>query len=71
VTRTVPDDIIARIRRLPDAQQRQALASVETLERASHGDALVALKGSIPREDLAEMAAAIEADCERVDARDW
>ena len=40
-------------------------------ERASHGAALVALKGSIPREDLAEMAAAIEADCERVDARDW
>ncbi len=71
MARTVPDEIMARIRRLPDVQQRQALAYVETLERASHGDALVALKGSIPREDLAEMAAAIEADCERVDARDW
>jgi hypothetical protein len=67
MTRSVPDEIEARIRRFPDSQQRQALAYVETLERASHGAALVALKGSIPREDLAEMAAAIEADCERVD----
>ena len=71
MARTVPDEIMARIGRLPDAQQRQALAYVETLERASHGAALVALRGSIPREDLAEMAEAIEADCERVDARDW
>jgi hypothetical protein len=44
---------------------------VETLERARDSTSLLALKGSIPREDLAEMAAAIEADCERVDARDW
>jgi hypothetical protein len=64
---TVPDEILDRIRRLPAAQQRQALAYVETLERASHGAALAALKGSIPREDLAEIAAAIEADCERVE----
>jgi hypothetical protein len=71
MARTVPDEILVRLRRLPDAQQRQALAYVETLERASHGAALAALKGSIPREDLAEIAAAIEADCERVDARDW
>jgi len=71
MSRSVPDELAARIRRLPDAQQRQALAYVETLERARHGAALVALKGSIPREDLAEMAAAIEADCERVDAREW
>jgi hypothetical protein len=71
MTHTVPEEIAARVSRLPAAQQRQALAYIETLERARHGDALVALKGSIPREDLAEMAAAIEADCERVDAADW
>lgn len=68
---SVPDEIAARLRRLPAAQQRQALAYVETLERASRGSTLAAFAGSIPREDLAEMAAAIEADCERVDARDW
>jgi hypothetical protein len=71
MARSVPEEIAARVKRLPDAQQRQTLAYVETLERASHGEALVALKGSIPREDLAEMAAGIEADCERVDAADW
>jgi hypothetical protein len=59
------------LKRLPTAQQRQALAYVETLERASRGAALAALCGSIPRADLAEMATAIEADCEGVDARDW
>jgi hypothetical protein len=71
MTSTVPDEILARLKRLPAAQQRQALVYVETLERASQGAALAALKGSIPRADLAEMAAAIEADCEQVDARDW
>lgn len=71
MTHSVPDEIAARVRRLPTAQQRQALAYVETLERATHGEALAALAGSIPRDDLAVMAAAIEADCERVDAVDW
>lgn len=68
---SVPDEIAARVRRLPAAQQRQALAYVETLERATHGATLAALAGSIPAADLAAMAAAIEADCERVDAADW
>lgn len=68
---TVPQEILARLKRLPAVQQRQALVLVESLERASHGAALAALTGSIPRADLAEMAAAIEADCEQVDARDW
>lgn len=71
MTRSVLDEITDHLRRLPAAQQRQALAYVETLERAGGGAALAALSGSIPREDLAEMAAAIEADCERVDARGW
>lgn len=68
---TVPKEILARLKRLPAARQRQALVCVETLERASQSAALAALKGSIPRADLAEMAAAIEADCEQVDAHDW
>jgi len=68
---SVPEEIAARVRRLPAAQQRETLAYVETLERASQGEALAALAGSIPPADLAAMAAAIEADCERVDAADW
>jgi hypothetical protein len=61
---TVPEEILDRIKRLPSAQQRLALAYVETLERASHGAALASFKGSITREDLAEIAAAIETGCE-------
>lgn len=74
MARTVPDEILARVRRLPDVKQRQALAYVESLERSPQpgsGAALAALQGLFPSEDLAEMAAAIEADCEQVDARDW
>ena len=71
MTHSVVDEIAERVKRLPTAQQRQALAYVETLERAARGDGLLAFAGSIPPEDLARMAAAIEADCERVDAADW
>lgn len=63
-----PDEIAARLRRLPPAQQRQALAYVETLEHATHADCLAALAGSIASADLAAIKTAIEANCERVDA---
>ncbi|MFQ5705664.1 MAG: hypothetical protein ACE5HT_16820 [Gemmatimonadales bacterium] len=66
-----PDDLAARIRRLPQTEQRRALAYVESLECAARGTALLPLVNSIPAEDLDAMAAAIEADCERVDAADW
>lgn len=71
MARSVPDEIAARLRRLPAAQQRQALAYVETLERATGGGGLAAFAGTIPPADLTAMAAAIEADCEQVDAADW
>jgi hypothetical protein len=68
---SLPDEIAARLRRLPPAQQREALAYVATLERAAQPPALATFAGSIPPAELAAMAAAIEADCERVDAADW
>jgi DNA-binding GntR family transcriptional regulator len=71
VTHSVPDEVAARVRRLPAAEQRQALAYLEMLERAADGEGLAAFAGTIPPADLAVMAAAIEADCERVDAGDW
>jgi hypothetical protein len=71
VTHSVPDEVDARIRRLPAVEPRQALAYVETLERAARGDGLAAFAGSVPPADLAVLAAAIEADCERVEAADW
>ena len=64
------DEIAARVRRLPEAQQAQALAYVRTLERAT-SSTLAAFAGSIPAADLDAMRTAIEADCEGVDATDW
>jgi hypothetical protein len=66
-----PDDLVARIRRLPQTEQRRALAYVEHLEHATQGRALLSLVNTIPAEDLEEMALAIEADCESVDADAW
>ncbi len=66
-----PDELVDRIRRLPQAAQHRAIAYVEQLEHAAQGRALLSLVNSIPAEDLEAMAAAIEADCESVDADSW
>ncbi len=71
MTPSMPDEIAALVRRLPPAQQREALAYVTTLERAVQPPTLTAFVGSIPPADLAAMTAAIEADCERIDGADW
>ena len=63
------EDLAERIRRLPPAEQRRAIAFVHRLEQAANGTALLPLINAIPHDDLDEMAAAIEADCERVDAK--
>lgn len=68
---SLPDEIAPRVRRSPPAQQREALAYVATLERGAQAPALGTFAGSITPADLALMAAAIEADCERVDATAW
>lgn len=71
MTPSVPDDVAARVRRLPLAQQQQALASVAGLERALQPSPLLGLAGSILPAELKVIAAASEADCERVDAAGW
>lgn len=71
MTPSLPDDLAARVRRLPLPDQERALAYVRTLEQATGSEALLALAGSIPPDDLKQMAAAIEADCEQVDAAGW
>ncbi|MDZ4864515.1 MAG: hypothetical protein SGJ01_13855 [Gemmatimonadota bacterium] len=71
MTPSRPDDLVARLRRLPPAEQQRALAYVRTLERAVEPPALLQSVGSIPVDELNAMAAAIEADCERTDAADW
>jgi len=71
MTPSLPDDLAARVRRLPLPDQERALAYVRALEQATGSGALLALAGSIPPDDLKQMAAAIEADCEQVDATGW
>jgi len=71
MTDSLPDDLAARVRRLPPAQRAQALAYVRALEHAANGTDLARFAGTIPPADLSEIAAVIEADCERVDAGEW
>ena len=47
------------------------MAYVRALEHASGGAALARFAGTIPASDLTEIAAVIEADCERVDTGEW
>ncbi len=72
---SIPEDVAARVRRLPPPQQEQALAYVRQLESVAEQRqgpaALARFAGTIAPADLAVMAAAIEADCERVDATSW
>ena len=71
MTTSLPDDLAARVRRLPLADQERALAYVRALEQAAAAGPLLAMAGSIPPEELSRMAAVIEADCERIDAAEW
>jgi len=71
MTTSLPDDLAARVRRLPLPDQERALAYVRALEHAAAHGPLLAMAGSIPPEELSRMAAAIEADCERIDAAEW
>jgi|GEM_PF-3892383 len=71
MTTSLPDDLAARVRRLPLPEQERALAYVRALEHAAGHEALLALAGSIPPDDLRLIASVIEADCERIDATGW
>ena len=66
-----PDDLVARFRRLPQAEQQRALAYVEQLDRSAYGSVLLSHVNTIPADDLDEMSQVIDEDCERVDADGW
>ena len=71
MTASLPDDVAARLRRLPLVDQERALAYVRALEQAGTPGPLLEVVGLIPPADLRTMAAAIEADCEQIDAAGW
>ena len=60
---------------LPASRQRQVLDFAKKLStmqlRGVPGSSLIAFAGSFPTEDLAQMQAAIEADCALADVRGW
>jgi hypothetical protein len=57
------------------AQQRQVLDFARILSitqpKGVRGDSLLSFAGTIPSEELAQMQAAIEADCEQIDIHGW
>jgi hypothetical protein len=60
---------------LPIAQQRQVLDFARILSitqpQGAKGSSLLSFAGVIPVEELAQMQAAIKADCEQVDVDGW
>jgi hypothetical protein len=69
------DEIIQKLKSLPDNLQRQVLTFVKALQVSSiqgtPGNQLVSFAGKIPCDDLSAMKQAIETDCEQVDSSEW
>jgi hypothetical protein len=75
VSPVIEQELRRHLATLPAQQQRQVLDFARALSavrpRGDRGSSLLAFAGSIPAEELADMRAAIEADCERLDADGW
>lgn len=75
ISPTIQRQLLEELDRLDDAQQRQVLSYARSLTPAAPsgppGRTLAQFAGSIPESDLTTMAAAIAAECERVDADEW
>ena len=59
---------------MPVTQQRQVLDYARTLSTrqiGTKGGELLSFAGTIPLDDLAQMKAAIEEDCETIDVHGW
>ncbi len=67
----VVDEIVRKLKTLPNNLQRQVLLFVDALkvssERGRTGNQLLKFAGAIPSDDLAIMQQAIEQGCEQVD----
>lgn len=71
----VIDQVVRRLRQMPEAMQEQVLTFTQTLQASAvegvTGRSLLAFAGSIPAEDLRLISEAIEKGCERVDSDEW
>jgi hypothetical protein len=75
ISPSIEQELHRHLALLPVAQQRQVLDFARILSitqpQGAKGSSLISFAGSIPAEELAQMRAAIEADCEQVDVHAW
>ena len=75
ISPNVEQELHQHLALLPTAQQRQVVDFARILSitqpKGAKGSSLLAFAGSIPSDELEQMRAAIEADCEQVDAHGW
>ncbi len=71
----VIEQVVSRLRRLPETMQQQVLTFTQMLQESAPmgvpGRSLLTLAGAIPVDDLLLMSEAIEEGCEQVDSDEW
>lgn len=66
------EELIQRMARLPEEEQKRVLAYVKGLAPAGmSGKDLLKFSGAIGQADLQAMTKAIEEGCERIDRSEW
>lgn len=71
---SVAQQILERVRALPDEEQRRVLEFVRSLRTSrigTPGTDLLRFAGAIDRDELESMSQAIEEGCEQVDVNEW
>jgi hypothetical protein len=75
MTPAIEKELREQLEQLPAAQQRQVLDFARALtakkRQAARGGALSRFAGTIAKEDLALIAAAIDEGCEQVNPDEW
>ena len=75
IERTVQQELLKHMSRLPSHEQRRVVEFAAALSHAAKqgvpASKLLELAGTLPSEDADEMRRAIEEDCERVDRNGW
>jgi len=75
VNPAIEKELREQLDKLPTVQQRQVLDFARTLaaskRQAASGRALSAFAGTIAKEDLAQIAQAIDEGCEQVNPDEW
>lgn len=75
ISSSIEQELHRHLALLPPAQQRQVLDFARILSstqpQGTKGSSLLSFAGVIPAEELVQMQAAIDADCEHIDVHGW